>query len=142
MEQMFEFISSHPYLWLALLVVIVMLIKFEYESWTSQSVQISPTNAIRLINNNDDALILDVRESGDFAKGHIKGARNQSFSTFKDNLDKFSQNKNSVVLAYCASGAMSAKACRVLTQAGFTNVHNIAGGINRWLDAKLPTTTK
>lgn len=142
MEQMFEFISNHPFLWMGLAVVLVMLVKSEFESRTSSSIHLNPTNAIRLINNNDDAFILDVRESGDFGKGHIKGAINLPLSAFKDKLDSISSHKNSVVLAYCASGASSSKACRLLTQAGFTNVHNIAGGINAWLDAKLPTTTK
>ncbi|MDH5611330.1 MAG: rhodanese-like domain-containing protein [Gammaproteobacteria bacterium] len=120
----------------------MMLIKTEYETRTSQSVQIIPMNAIRLINNNDDALIIDVRESSEFAKGHIKGAINLPLSSFKDKLSSISKSKDTAVLTYCNSGATSGKACRLLTQAGFSNVHNIAGGINNWLEAKLPITTK
>jgi rhodanese-related sulfurtransferase len=142
MEQMFEFVSNHPYLWMGLVVVIVMLVKTEYESRTSRAVQITPINAIRLINNNDDALIIDVRESAEFAKGHIRGATNLPISSFKDKLPGLSKNKDSAVLAYCNSGASSGRACRWLTQAGFSNVHNIAGGINGWLEAKLPITKK
>ena len=142
MEQMLEFVSNHPFLWLGFFAVLVMMIKTEYESRTSQSTQINPMNAIRLINNNDDALIIDVRDSAEFAKGHIKGANNQPLSSLKDKLETLSKNKNSAVLAYCASGAASAKACRLLTQADFSNVHNIAGGLNGWIDAKLPITKK
>ena len=142
MQQMFEFIGNHPYLWMALAAVLVMLIRAEYEYRTNLSTQVAPMNAIRLINNNDDALVIDIRESGDFGKGHIKGATNLPLSSIKDKLDGLAQNKDSVVLAYCNSGATSNKACRLLTQAGFTNVHNIAGGINAWLEAKLPTTVK
>ena len=142
MEQMFEFVSNHPYLWMGLAAVLVMLIKSEYESRTNQSAHITPMNAIRLINNNDDALIIDVRTSAEFGKGHIRGARNMPISTLKDKLDSLSQNKDTAILAYCNSGASSGGACRVLSRAGFSNVHNIAGGINAWLEAKLPTTTK
>lgn len=142
MEQMFEFVGNHPYLWMALAAVLVMVIKAEYESRSNRSVHVIPMNAIRLINNNDDALVIDVRTSAEFSKGHIRGARNMPISSFKDKLDSLSKNKDSVVLAYCNSGATSTRACRLLTQAGFANVHNIAGGINGWLDAKLPTTTK
>jgi len=141
MEQMFEFVVNHPFLWMGSLVVLVMLVKAEYEYRANQSVQLNPTSAIRLI-NNDDALVIDVRESAEFAKGHIKGATNMPFSAFKDKLDSLSKHKDSVVLAYCASGAVSGKACKLLTKAGFTNVHNVSGGINSWLDAKLPTTKK
>jgi len=142
MQQMFEFVGNHPYLWMALAAVLVMLIRAEYEYRTNLSTQVIPMSAIRLINNNDDALVIDIRESGDFGKGHIKGATNLPLSSIKDKLDGLTQNKDSVILAYCNSGATSNKACRLLTQAGFTNVHNIAGGINAWLEAKLPTTVK
>ena len=139
---MFEFVVNHPYLWMGSLVVLVMLVKSEYEYRANQSVQLNPMSAIRLINNSEDALILDVRESGEFSKGHIKGATNQPLTSLKDKLTDLSKYKNSVVLAYCASGASSGRPCRLLSQAGFTNVHNIAGGVNGWLDAKLPLTTK
>ena len=142
MEQLFEFVGNHPYLWMGLAVVLVMLIKAEYESRSNQSVHIIPMNAIRLINNNDDALIIDVRTSAEFGKGHIRGARNIPISSLKDKLDSLPQNKDAAVLAYCNSGASSSSACRVLSRAGFSNVHNIAGGINAWLEAKLPITIK
>ncbi|MES0326613.1 MAG: rhodanese-like domain-containing protein [Gammaproteobacteria bacterium] len=142
MDQLFEFVGNHPYLWMGLAAVLVMLIKAEYESRSNQSVHVIPMNAIRLINNNDDALIIDVRTSAEFGKGHIRGARNMPISSLKDKLDSLSQNKDTAILAYCNSGASSSSACRVLSQAGFSNVHNITGGINAWLEAKLPTTTK
>ena len=142
MQQMFEFVGNHPYLWMGLAAVSFMLIKAEFESRMSSSIHLNPMNAIRLINNNDDALIIDVRESTEFGKGHIKGASNRPLSSFKGKLDALTQDKNSVVLAYCNSGATSTKACRLLTQAGFTNVHNITGGISGWVDAKLPVTIK
>ena len=81
---MFEFVVNHPFLWMGSLVVLVMLVKSEYEYRSHQSVQLNPTNAIRLINNNTDALIIDVRASAEFGKGHIKGATNLPISTFKD----------------------------------------------------------
>lgn len=142
MDQLFEFVVNHPYHWVGLLVILAMLIRAEFEHQNNRSGQLAPMNAIRLINNNDDALIIDVRESAEFTKGHIGGAANYPVSTLKDKIEKLSKRKDSVVVAYCASGSASNKACRALTKAGFTNVYNIAGGLNAWLEAKLPTTTK
>ena len=139
---MFEFVVNHPLLWMGALVVLVMLVKSEYEHHANQAIQLNPMSAIRLINNNEKALIIDVRESSEFAKGHIKGATNQPLTSLKDKISDLSKYKDSVVLAYCNSGTTSGKACRLLSQAGFSNVHNIAGGINGWLDAKLPITSK
>lgn len=141
MEHLSEFISNHIFLWGALAAVLVLLIKSEYEHQTGKANQLNPVNAIRIM-NNEDALVLDVRESSEFGKGHIKSAKNIPFSTLKDKLKDIMKYKDAAVLAYCNSGSVSNKACRVLQKEGFTNVHNIAGGINSWLDAKLPVTKK
>jgi rhodanese-related sulfurtransferase len=37
------------------------------------------------------------------------------------------------ILIHCKSGMRSAHACEFLTNNGFTNVHNVAGGIEAWL---------
>ena len=142
MEHLLEFIVNNPFLWGALAVVLVMLIKSEYEHQTNRANQLSPVNATRLMNNHDNALVLDVREASDFGKGHIKNSKNIPLSSFKAHLDEISKQKDVPVLAYCASGNASGKACRLLQQAGFSNVHNITGGLNSWVEAKLPITSK
>ena len=142
MEQLPEFILNHPLLWGGLIVVLVMLVRAEFEHQTGKASQLNPMNAIRLMNNTDDALVLDVRDTAAFKKGHIKNAKNMPFTTLKDKLDELAKYREREVLAYCASGAVSNKACRMLSKAGFSHVHNISGGLNGWLDAKLPTTTK
>lgn len=141
MEHLSEFVSNHIFLWGGLVAVLVLLIKAEFEHQSGKSNQLNPINAIRVM-NNEDALVLDVRESAEFGKGHIKNAKNIPFPSLKDKLKSIAKHKNTAVLAYCNNGATSNKACKVLQHEGFTNVHNIAGGINSWLDAKLPVTKK
>ncbi|MDT8452270.1 MAG: rhodanese-like domain-containing protein [Gammaproteobacteria bacterium] len=142
MEQLLEFIGNHPYLWVGFAVVVVLLVKAEYEHRTNRFEQVSPVNAIRVINNSDNAVIVDVRDSGAYKKGHIKGAINVPLSQLKDRQDTLSPEKDAPVLVCCNSGATSSKASRMLSQAGYTNVHNIAGGINGWMDANLPVSKK
>ena len=142
MEHLLEFIVNNPFLWGALAVVLVMLIKSEYDHQTNRANQLNPVNATRLMNNHEDAVVLDVRESSDFSKGHIKNAKNVPLSKLKERIDEISKNKETPVLAYCNSGNISNRACRLLQQAGFSSVHNITGGLNGWVDAKLPTTSK
>jgi rhodanese-related sulfurtransferase len=141
MEHLTEFIGNHIFLWGALAAVLALLIKAEFEHQSGKANQLNPTNAIRVM-NNEDALVLDVRESAEFGKGHIKSAKNVPFVTLKDKLKDFAKYKETAVLAYCNTGSVSNKACKILQKEGFTNVHNIAGGINSWLDAKLPVTKK
>ncbi len=141
MEHLSEFISNHLFLWGALVAVLILLVKSEIEHQSGKSNQLNPMNAIRMM-NNEDALVLDVRETADFGKGHIKNAKNMPFSSLKVKLKDITKYKNAAVLAYCNTGTVSNKACKVLQNEGFSNVHNIAGGINSWLEAKLPTTKK
>lgn len=141
MEQVIEFVGNHLLLSGAGVVVLVMLIKAEFEHQTLKSSQIDPTAAIRIMNGND-AVVLDVRESSDYSSGHLKNARNIPLSALRDKLDELSSYRDKPVLAYCRSGNVSGKACRLLKKSGFTDVHNISGGITAWQDANLPLTTK
>ena len=141
MEQIIEFAGNHLLLVGGFVVVLTLVIKAEYEHQSGRANQLDPTAAIRLM-NNDDAVVLDVREAADFNNGHIKNAKNIPLSSLKSQLDSLVKDKNTPVLAYCRSGNISGKASRILKSSGFSNVHNIAGGILSWQEANLPLTNK
>jgi rhodanese-related sulfurtransferase len=141
MEHLPEFISNNIFLCGGFVVVLLMVIKTEMDHQTSRAFKLNPVNAIRMMNDGD-TLLLDVRETADYGKSHIKDAKNVPSSSLKDKLKDILQYKDKAVLAYCASGATSAQACKTLKNAGFTNVHSIDGGLSGWLDAKLPVTEK
>ena len=141
MEQFIEFASNHALLVGAFVVVLALVIKAEFDHQSSKGNQMDPTAAIRLM-NNEHAVVLDVREATDFNKGHIKNAKNVPMSSFKNQLDSLEKHKEKPVLAYCRSGNQSGRACRILKRSGFSDVHNLAGGILSWQDANLPLTKK
>lgn len=93
--------------------------------------------AIALI-NRQHALVLDVRDDAEFASGHIIDAKHIPLDKLPDRLNELSKYKEKPVLVNCQRGMRSAKACDVLRKAGFTQVHNLQGGLNAWLEAKLP----
>jgi len=142
MEHLPEFFSNHLFLFAALFFVLSLLIKAEFEHQTGKANLISPVNAIRVMNNNDAALVLDVRTEAEHKKGHIKNSKNIPLASLPARLNELEKYKNQPVLAYCNVGNMSGKACRLLTKAGFSDVHNIGGGIHGWQDANLPLTSK
>ena len=76
------------------------------------------------------ARLIDVRSPGEYASGHIEGARNiplgQIVSRAKD-----VGRKDAPVVVYCRSGMRSAQAKSKLEAAGFTRVYNL-GGMSRW----------
>ena len=141
MDQIIEFAGNNLFLVGAFFAVLALVVKAEFDHQAGKAGQVDPTAAIRLM-NNDDAVVVDVRESTDFTKGHIKNAKNIPMSALKQELDSVAAVKDTPVLMYCRSGNVSGKACRLLKRSGFTNVHNLAGGILGWQDDNLPLTTK
>jgi rhodanese-related sulfurtransferase len=91
---------------------------------------------------NDEALVLDVRETGEFESGHIPKARHIPLGQLGKRLGELDAHKDKPVLVNCRSGARSARACGTLKKAGFTTVYNLAGGILAWERANLPVTKK
>lgn len=72
------------------------------------------------------AIILDVRTSGEFASGHIKGAINIPVDQLGRNLSKL-KDKEKTIITCCASGMRSASAKSILKSAGYVDVHNGGG---------------
>jgi phage shock protein E len=74
------------------------------------------------------ATVIDVRTSGEFSSGAYPKARNIPLDTLASKLAKLGP-KDAPIIVYCASGARSSQAARILKGAGFSDVTN-AGGLH------------
>ena len=83
---------------------------------------------------SDGAIILDVRTSGEFSTGHIKGSINIPVNALSNNLAKLKAKKKPIITC-CASGMRSASAKSILQSNGFSEVYN--GGSWMSLNNKL-----
>lgn len=83
-------------------------------------------------------VIVDVRTPGEYAQGHLIGAKNIDFinGDFAKNFAKL--DKKTPVLIYCKSGGRSGRAAKKLEKMGFT-VYNMQGGFMGWTAQGLPT---
>ncbi len=99
---------------------------------------VSPAEAVLLMNRNH-ALVLDVRETTEFEQGHITDAKHIPLAELEAQLPQLQKYKDKPILVHCQGGVRSAKACAVLAKHEFKQVHNLTGGINAWIAAKLPT---
>lgn len=103
------------------------------------SVLVSATEAVMLMGRNHP-LVLDVREPGEFAQGHMQGARNIPLAQLEARLAELQKYRDKPVLVYCQTGARARKACAVLKAGQFTALHQLRGGLQAWLEAKLPVS--
>lgn len=69
---------------------------------------------------------VDLRESNEFAQGHIKDALNIPLSEFRDRLDEFPTDRPLYI--FCRSGHRSYSAIRALQELGIKDVYNVEGG--------------
>ncbi len=102
---------------------------------------ISVSEATNLI-NREDGVVVDVRETGEWATGHIPNARHIALGQLSDHISELEKLKHKPIIICCASGNRSSSACATLRKAGFERVFNLGGGIGAWRDAGLPVTTK
>jgi rhodanese-related sulfurtransferase len=98
---------------------------------------VNTTRAIELI-NREDALVLDVREAAEYAKGHILGAKNVPLTELERRAGEFDKHKAKPVIVTCDSGSRATRAIGTLKGRGFANVVNLAGGYGAWQQAGLP----
>jgi sulfur-carrier protein adenylyltransferase/sulfurtransferase len=89
---------------------------------------------------HEDFVLVDVREPHEIEICAIPGSVRIPLGTLPENLNRLSTADEIVV--HCKSGARSAKAVKLLRDAGFRKVRNLAGGITSWSDRIDPTVPK
>ena len=104
----------------------------------SGSTDVSQSDALRWIQENNGPLIIDVRTPGEFGAGHVPGAVNIPHDVLGQHLDEISDQRNQKVVVYCERGPRAAKASAVLVGAGFSDVRHLEGDMAGWRDANLP----
>jgi len=88
---------------------------------------------------NDEAVLVDVRESSEYARGHIEGAVLVPLATVSaENIPSFEGKK---LVMQCHSGGRSRTACGMLTkEISDLDVYNLEGGIVEWMQVGYNVT--
>lgn len=98
---------------------------------------VSTLQATHMI-NREDALVIDVRDAAEYAKGHILGARSTPLADLERRMGELAKFKARPVIVNCESGNRSTNAIGILRRNGFDRVYNLAGGLAAWQQAGLP----
>lgn len=97
----------------------------------TEYIKITAQEAKKMMDENDNIIIVDVRTEDEFSEKHIEGAiliPNESIgNTMPDKLPKLDAR----ILVYCRSGNRSRQAAEKLIELGYTQVYDF-GGINDW----------
>lgn len=115
----------------------VMLVWPELSKLAGGGAEVGTLEATRLMNQGG-SLVLDVRESAEFAAGHLPRARHIPMGELAKRLDEIRKFQEKPVLVSCRAGRNSGAAVRLLKGAGFTDVRQLRGGLAAWGQAGLP----
>ena len=98
---------------------------------------VSATEAVMLMSRSKP-LILDVRDATEFASGHIQGAKNIPMAELAGRIKEIEKFKDKPVLVHCQRGMRAKSACSILRAQQFSQISNLQGGLDTWVEAKLP----
>jgi rhodanese-related sulfurtransferase len=137
MQQFLDFSLRHWELWLAFFAILIALALFELRNRLTGLRGISPQETILLI-NRDEGVVVDVRNSDAFIKGHIVGAINIAADDLTNQLSRLEKQQDKIIILVSQPPQAPGKAATLLQRNGFTNVQYLAGGITAWQSAGLP----
>lgn len=88
------------------------------------------------VKDRSDVVVLDVREQWEYNEGHIPGVVHIPMNDIPGRLAEIPTDQT--VIVTCRSGNRSGQVSAFLRDQGFTNIHNLNGGILAWQSAGLP----
>mgnify|MGYP001549244336 CR=1 FL=1 len=135
--QLMEYISNHPFLVIALVVVVVMVIANEAAMFTTGGTSLIPQMAVNLYNQKD-ALFIDTRSDADYDKGHIADAVHFPASYAEERLDTLEKHKQKPLILYSQNGMDIQSTIKLLKNNGFDEVYELKGGLSAWVSDNMP----
>ena len=110
----------------------------------SEIVEIDTATAEGRIHDNENVVVLDVREPDEYEQGALRDVVHIPRGHLEAQVEGRIAERDAEVLVYCAGGVRSAFAAKTLGELGYTNVKSIAGGFGKWKnegrDWKVPAT--
>ena len=140
MEQFLVFLQKSPFnmllFGLAVSTGVMLLWPFVSRPFR-QSHEVGAFDAVQLINRRD-AVVLDVRDTGDYSAGHITNARHVPESQLADRIKELEKFKSRPIVVCCRTGTRAPVVSAMLRKQGFAEAFALRGGIAAWQQASLP----
>lgn len=81
------------------------------------------------LKNNEEVVLIDVREPAEFAAGSIDGAILIPLGELKNKIKDFNFSPEKEIIVYCQTGRRSEAAAEIFKKIGYKNVKSLRGGI-------------
>jgi len=114
--------------------IILLIVNIYNEKY--RKYQVVDTNGAVSLMDDDELIILDVREEKERSVGFLTNDLNIPMGQVKAKMDSLDKSKN--ILVYCKSGTRSDRIADILSKNDFQKVSSLKGGFNAWLKADLP----
>ena len=108
--------------------------------------EITVDDLFERVNSDRHPLLIDIRDAADFngvgysKYGHIPDARSIDLLELESRFEELQPFKDKEIVTMCPGGGLSLAAVEILTEAGFTDVKSLKGGMNLWHKKGYPTT--
>ena len=93
---------------------------------------IDSNKTLKLVEENEKTLVIDVRSSDSYSKGHLSNAINIPFDEFEGKIEDLEGYKDQTIILICNTGNKSGKAAKMLVDKGFTKVYNAEDGMEEF----------
>ena len=141
MEKLPEFLMNHWILSSSFMVIYCILLYDLINDRLSGIQRLGALEAVKLM-SHEDAVVVDVREDHEFAKGYIADALHIPLSKLQDSANSLLKDKSKRLLLYCESGNRSLTGGGKLKKLGYKSLYSMQGGIIAWKNANLPIAKK
>jgi rhodanese-related sulfurtransferase len=125
------------------LLILVMFLSGAMLLWPLVQRRLSPIKEIGNLNathliNQQNAVLLDVRETKEFEGGKLPNALHIPLSQLQSRSAELAKLNTRPIIVYCARGQRSRTTGAALQQLGFKEIYQLSGGFRAWKDAGLP----
>ena len=137
-DLIFQFLGEQWILVAALATTLGMLILHETRK---AGPALSISEAVQLV-NNDEGVFLDIRDAGDYARGHITDALHIPAATLAKRAGELEKFREKPVVVVGKMGQSAGPATKTLRAQGFSRAQKLSGGMMEWDAQKLPVVTQ
>jgi len=132
-----DFVITNWFLFLALAVVLALLAGTALLPRLYGIRTLNTAEAVRLM-NQEQGVVVDVCEAGEFKGGHIPNAVSVPLSGLKNHAGQLEKYRQRPLIVSCRSGNRSVRGAIQLRKLGFARVYSLGGGLTAWQRDNLP----